>query len=284
MPRFVAHAAFALLLWSVPSYAFDVTECHQMVPEHETGVLQTDLVCDSNGGPDVWLQRHSRFQLNGHSISGGYIGVATDPGRFGGTVIEGPGEIFGVVGGAGAGDPFGCGIAPSGRVTIRNLTLHDNLRGIVNIYDFAMKLEGVTIVDNTLEGIASYFVNLGSTIGPGKGQITARNVVISGNGDNGIEAFGKLVLRDSIVSANGGAGITSAGRLFTLQNVAVTGNAGGGVISTSSHRGKLKGSSATGNGPAGDIAAPVAPKLVASTCDHSILLGFSDTLGICSGD
>jgi parallel beta helix pectate lyase-like protein len=276
-------AVVALALWSIPAYAFDVTTCHQTVPPHETGVLLFDLVCDAQGGPDVTLSRHAHLNLNGHTISGGYIGVATDPGHIGTTRIEGPGEIFGVGAGGGAGDPFGCGIATSGKAKIRNVTLHDNLRGIVNIYDFVLQLEDVTIRDNALEGIASYFANLGGTPGPGNGEITGRRIDVSGNGDNGIEAYGKLMLRDSTVSGNSGAGIVSNGRLFVLQNVMVLNNVGG-VVSPSSKRGKLKDSTATGNRTAGDIAAKVAPKLIRSTCEHSIFYGSNGTLGICSGD
>jgi hypothetical protein len=277
------HALVAAITFAAPSLAagFDVTECHQTVPSHETGFLQVDLVCDSQGGPNVNLGRHSRLEMNGHTISGGYIGVSTEVGRTG--EIVGPGEIYGVLGG-GASGVFGCAIAPAGKVVIRDVTLRNNTRGIVSVYDYAMKLENVTIIDNADEGIASRAGNLGSAIGPGKGQITARNVTISGNGGNGIEAYGKLSLRDSTVSGNGGDGIVSAGRTFTLQNVDVIGNTGAGVRSTSPKRGKLKDSAATGSGPDGDIAAPIAPKLVASTCEHSVNTALGGTLGICTGD
>lgn len=281
MRRPFAAVALAVVLVPRVAPAFDVTECHQTVPSQETGILQVDLVCDSQGGPNVNLGRHSRLEMNGHTISGGYIGVSTEAGRTG--EIVGPGEIFGVTGGD-ASSAFGCAIAPAGKVVIRDVTLRDNIRGIVSVYDYAMKLENVTIIDNAIEGIASRAGNLGSGIGPGKGQITARNVTISGNGGNGIEAYGKLSLRDSAVSGNGGDGIVSAGRTFTLQNVDVTGNTGAGIRSTSPKRGKLKDSAATGNGPDGDIAAPVAPKLVTSTCEHSVNTALGGTLGICTGD
>ncbi len=281
MARLLALVAAVALATPTPATAFDVTACHQSVPAHETGILQVDLVCGSQGGPNVNLGRNSRLELNGHTISGGYMGVSTAVARTG--EIVGPGEIFGVLGG-GASGVFGCAIGPAGKVVIRDVTLRNNIRGIVSVYDYAMKLENVTIVDNAEEGIASRAGNLGGGIGPGKGQITGRNVTIAGNGDNGIEAYGKLSLRDGTVSGNGGDGIVSAGRTFTLQNVDVLGNTGAGVRSTSAKRGKLKDSTATGNGPEGDIAAPVAPRMVASTCEHSVDTDSGGTLGICTGD
>jgi hypothetical protein len=279
MPRSLVVIAVLIssvaLLANAPARAFDVTECHQTVPSREKAVLQTDLVCDGSGGPNLNLGYRSRLELNGHSISGGYIGISVYPGPGAGqAVIVGPGEIFGA-----DSDPFGAAIAPQSRVMIRNVTLRDNRRGILAVYNHAMKLDDVTIVDNTAQGISSY---LGAS-GPGKGRIRGRNLTVSGNGDNGIEAFGRLLLRDSTVSGNGGTGILVHDR-FTLQNVGVTGNAGAGVASTSSKRGKLKSSTATGNGAAGDIAAPVAPRLIASTCDDSVDTDDGGTLGICAND
>lgn len=284
MRRPLAASVLALLISSAaPAAAFDVTACYQTIPEGETGVLRNDLACDGSGGPNVNVGRHSKLDLNGHTISGGYIGVATSPGHIGECEIYGPGEIFGIGAGGGLGDPFGAGISAAGKVSVRNVALHDNVRGIVSVYDFAMKLEDVTITNNSAEGIASYFGNLAERIGPGKGQIKARNCVVSGNGDDGIEAWGKLDLRDSTVSGNAGTGIVSKGRVFTLKDVTITDNANAGLLSTSQKPGNVKGGTLTGNGPGGDVAAPVAPKLVASTCEHSVDTD-GGTLGICTGD
>jgi hypothetical protein len=278
MPRSLVLAAVAVLASAATASAFDVTACYQTVPSHETGILRVDLVCDGTGGPDVTLGRGARLEMGGHSISGGSIGVATDPGSSKAEIV-GPGEISGA-----DGDPFGCGIAPSSRVVVQNVSLHDNRRGIVSVYDFPMDLDTVTIVDNAVEGIASYFGNLGSPIGPGNGLITGRNLTITGNGDDGIEAYGRLDLRESDVSDNGAAGIVSQGRTYTLQHVTVTNNATAGIVSTARRPGKLKISTATGNGSGGDIAATIAPRLIASTCDHSVNTEFGGSLHICTGD
>lgn len=273
-------ALFTLLaLWPAgPVHAFDVTACYQTVPPHETGILRNDLACDGSGGPNVNVGRGARLELNGHRISGGYIGVSTYPGS-GRNVIEGPGEIVGA-----SGDPFGCAIATSSKATIRYLDLHTNRRGIVTVYDYPLKLEHVRISNNTAEGISSYFVNLGSVIGPGNGKITARDVILANNGDNGIEAYGQLQLRDSAVTGSGGSGIVSNGRVFILEDVSITDNTAAGIVSGSPKRGKLKHSVATGNGPEGDIAAPVPPQLITSTCDHSVDTDSGGTLGICVDD
>ena len=178
MRRSCVLSAVAALLSATPVYAFDVTECYQTVPPHETGVLRRDISCDGSRGPNVNLARGARLELNGHRISGGYIGVSTYPG--GRNVIEGPGDIVGA-----GGDPFGCAIATSSKATIRYLDLHTNRRGIVTVYDFPLKLDGVRINNNTAEGITSYLGNAGGSIGPGNGKITARNVILTDNGDSG---------------------------------------------------------------------------------------------------
>src|SRR4030095_5356840 len=138
--------------------------------------------------------------------------------------------------------------------------------------------------DNAEQGITSSFPFGDSVIGPGTGKISGRNVTVTGNGGDGISVDGTLNLRDTGINENGGAGIRTRGKRFSLQDVHVTNNGAGGILSTSLKRNKLKDSSATGNGAEGDIAAPVAPKLVSSTCEHSVDTDSGGTLGICAGD
>src|SRR6185295_6186951 len=47
--------------------AIDVTACGQTIPDYETGVLTTDLVC-STGSTAVTLGYASKFEMNGHTI------------------------------------------------------------------------------------------------------------------------------------------------------------------------------------------------------------------------
>jgi hypothetical protein len=271
-------AVFVALVSVSNVRAFDVTECYQSVPAGEVGVLRNTIGCDGGGGPNVTVGRGATLLLNNYTISGGYIGVATDPGGARAKII-GPGIIIGA-----SGDPFGCGIAPSGKVFIKDVILHDNHRGIVNIYDFAMKLEHVTIANNDAEGITSYFGSMGNGIGPGNGQITGRDLIVTGNGGDGVVGFGKLDLQGGTVSDNVGAGIRSRGRTFSLRGIAVNRNGETGMVSTSAKPGRIKDATLTANGSGGDVAAPVPPKLRASTCEHSVDLDSGGTLGICSGD
>jgi Right handed beta helix region len=269
----LAGLVVAITLVANTASALDVTICNQTVPHGEVGVLQDDLFCDANSGPNVTLGSGSTLKLNGHRIDGGYIGVWA---QIGGVVrILGPGEITGA-----DGDQFGAAIVASGKVLIDTVHLHGNRRGIIMGDRSPVRLANVIITGNTLEGITTDAANSA----PDGAKISGRDVTIASNGGDALVAFGSITLRHSFINENGGAGIRSNGKKFTLQDVAVTNNAGAGIVSTSSKRGQLKRSAATGNGAEGDIAAPVAPKLVSSTCDHSVDTDSGGTLGICSGD
>jgi hypothetical protein len=273
----IVSAALAVLLSTAPVRAFDVTVCHQTVPKGEVATLMNDLFCGNNGGPNVTVNGGSTLKLNGHRIDGGFIGVLTNPGGL--VRILGPGEITGA-----DADSFGAAIAPSGKVFIDTVWLHRNRRGIVAVHDASIRLSNVAITDNAEQGITSSFAFGDSVVGPGTGKISGRGVTVTGNGGDGISVDGTLTLRDAGINENGGAGIRTRGKRFFFQDVNVTNNGGGGIVSTSLKRSKLKNSSAKGNGAEGDIAAPVAPKLVSSTCEHSVDTDSGGTLGICTGD
>jgi Right handed beta helix region len=278
MSRHLLISLVVAALAAPAAHAYDVTTCYQTVPSGQTGVLQNDIVCDGSMGPNVNVGRHAKLLLNGHSISGGYIGIATDPGNIGRAQIRGPGEIFGVTGGGG---PFGCAISTAGKASISDVTLHDNDCGITRVYNFSMKLDGVTITNNATDGIRIYGP---LPSGPGKGQLTGRNLTVTMNGGGGIFNDGTLNLRDSTISGNGGDGIDAHAFRFSLHNVTVNDNGGAGLLSTRTHPGVLKKSTLTGNGAAGDIAAPVAPKLPGSTCGISVDTDSGGSLHICAGD
>jgi len=277
MRSLLAAATLSIMFHAGTAPAFEVTICKQTVPGGEVATLMNDLFCDDNGGPNVTLNGGSTLLMNGHVIDGGYLGVATNPGAP--VRIIGPGEITGA-----DGNPSFGAISASGKVFIDTVWLHDNANGIVLIYDFPARLSNVTITDNDGDGIRSYFGALGSGGGPGTGAINGRYVTIAGNGGDGVAAIGMLKLRDTGINENGGAGIRSRGKRFFLHDVNVTNNVAGGIVSTSTKPGRLKESTATGNGPVGDIAAPVAPKLKLSTCEHSVDTDSGGTLGICTGD
>ena len=277
MRRLAVSIVLAVLISAAPVRALEITFCGQVVPKNEVATLMNDLFCGNNNGPNVTLSGGATLKLNGHRIDGGWAGVATYPGSL--MRILGPGEITGA-----NGNSYAAAILPAGKVVVDTVWLHGNRPGIVATWKAPIRLSNVLITDNIENGIMTSFVLDGSFVGPGTGKISGRHVTVAGNGGDGISMDGPLSLRDTGINENGGAGIRIRGKHFLLQDVNVTDNGGGGVVSTSLRRGKLKSSSAMGNGPEGDIVAPVAPKLLSSTCEHSVDTDSGGTLGICTGD
>ena len=68
---------------------------------------------------------------------------------------------------------------------------------------------------------------------------------------------------------------------ISLEEASITGNGGGGAIAQRTVR--AQDSTLTGNGPGGDVAARRAI-LRDTTCDHSLDVDTSGTLGVCSLD
>lgn len=64
----------------------------------------------------------------------------------------------------------------------------------------------------------------------------------------------------------------------------MTGNVAAGIVSSAARPSKLKISTATGTALAATSRPPIAPKLVASTCDHSVDTASGGTLHVCTGD
>ena len=242
-------ASGVILLFAASVQAVDITACYQTVHQHEVGVLQVDLVCDGSGGPAIVVQRGGRLMLNGHSVSGRFIGIATDPG--GRSRIEGPGEVLG----AAAAGNLGCGISTTNLAEISNVVIHDNDCGITNYYNSPLRLTDVTVMNNARDGIAP------TLAGPFSGKLKGTNLIVTGNGGVGIRVLG-------------GA---------TLEGLVATGNTQYGLELPTTHRAKLFDSQLTGNA-GGDVAAVRIPQLVRVTCDHSVNLGLGGTLGICTGD
>jgi len=240
----------AVLAAATVARAFDITTCYQTVQRGEEGVLQADLACDGSGGPNVDVERGGKLLLNGHTISGGYLGIATGHGAGGKAVIEGPGEITGA---SGDGNPYGCGISALSKTVVRNVSIRGNRCGISSYYEFTVTLEGVQVTENTDDGVST----AGS--GPGGGRIKAEDTTVSNNGGTGI-------LSPSIVT----------GRSLT-----VVGNGAGGV---SGKRVSLVDSTLSGNGPGGDVRSPTRPRLRGSSCETSVNSADGSTWGVCSLD
>jgi hypothetical protein len=238
----------ACLLLAGAAHATDITTCHQNISSGDVATLQVDLSCDSSS-PNVNLRAGARLELNGHSISGGYLGVGVDPGTRR-TVIEGPGEIFGATG---AGPIYGCGISTQSKTVVRNVHVHDNACGIVAVYAFSLRLQDVTVSNNSADGV-TYAIPVKT------GRVHAERVTVTGNGGNGIVANRGLVLIDATVTGNGVAGAVANTKISTHS------------------------STLTGNGPGGDVASFLKPHLVDTTCEHSVDRNTAGTWGVCSLD
>ena len=96
---------------SSAAYAVDIGTCGQIVFPGDTATVVADLDCSAAAAAAVMLKPGSTLLLNGHSISGGRIGIETEPGKKGGptTHVQGPGTIKGMT---------GCAIWAQNKVTV----------------------------------------------------------------------------------------------------------------------------------------------------------------------
>ena len=113
--KIIITATALSVLATLAAQAVDITACDQTVPRDDTGNLLVDLVCPSDpfcadqpatacttdaecpSGPCVYprgvtLDHRATLQLNGHSITGGFISVDTIGKKH---TVVGPGHIQG---------------------------------------------------------------------------------------------------------------------------------------------------------------------------------------------
>ena len=291
-------AAFGLVvLVTGTATAVDITACGQIVPAHEVGVLQSDLVCTGHG---LAVRASGTLQLAGHSITGdGDIGetgvVCSGPnGRATGRcTIQGPGTISG----------FGRGVNVISSVVLRDLVVTGNGDGI---YSPAVPQTGdvdATNVDASgnagigIRGrkVIASFVTASNNGGAGiVGEtrgVVGSDIVADGNGSSGIVAFRNSSgifafpsAKISNVQANGNAGPAIYAGRVKLAGVTASGNAFGVFAAA----GKIESSTISAN-PSGDvIGIPRRYRVFGLTCDHSYQLGIDQmpigTLGICALD
>jgi len=193
--------------------------------------------------PGVSVGRRAVLELDGHTISGGWARVHCPDGA---CRVTGPGVLTG--GGTGT------GIYSNGNLSATDVTAEDNA---VGLYGVQMRLQNVTATANTSHGINAF------------GGVKGSDVTVTDNGDTGLS----LDFRGNVV----------------ITRLTATGNGWAGVICDFG-RVKLTDSTVTGNEfpdqfepPLLDIFSAKRPKLVNTTCDHS--LGPTDsTWGVCSGD
>ncbi len=296
---------FVVALWSVAVFVraaagFEVTQCGQVVPAHETGVLAASLACtvpygglcpdnvtpciiaedcpgmaSCNGGA-VILQDHATLDLNGKTLS------LTPPGLGVGVLcvdrceVHGPGSISGFGVGILAftmkridvqdvvitGAPhMGAGIYTNSPLRARNVTVTGSLYGITSFSDARTAvLESVVANGNDEIGI---YTDRG---------VRGSDVTANDNGEEGLflSGFRRSSLVGLTATNNGAAGLKTRAALV-LRSSTLTGNNGGGAGI--------------------DLATPRRPFLRDTACGLSA--AFSDTggvdvfgpaWGVCAGD
>jgi hypothetical protein len=243
------------ILGAAPAHSLDVTSCGTNIPEGQTGVLTTDLVCSSLavGAFGVELEDRATLDLAGHTISGG---------------------IFGVTGHAQV-NPR-CRIlssAPGGAIV-------GTLFGISDCQK--TEVSDLAVIGATMQAIGGpHLVLTNVTIRDGgepitTASLTATNLVVTNN--HGVMAMNRGTIRGLIATGNtgavfsGGIGGTFFLRSFgplRLTGATITGNTGVGVTGV---RVTLKNSTVTGNNPTGDgidLLTTNRPRLINSTCGRS---------------
>ncbi|TMA51108.1 MAG: hypothetical protein E6J76_10640 [Deltaproteobacteria bacterium] len=275
--------------------ALDITSCGVLVPPGEIGDLQADLSCPATSGfcvrdpsvsctssaecPPPPCDAHGRplptcsldggtlggnatLHMNGHSISGGTVGVFCRSK----CLVEGPGEIFGVESAV---------VFLRARAAVQNLNVHDTtFFGIGSPILGSLDLANVTlsnIGDNAIRA----------------GRVSATNVTVtnSGNVYGAVYANARLRGANVTVTANPEYGVFCNGSV-KVSGLVATDNGEEGLVAT---RALLTDSTLTGNDAAGegvDLRATSRPVLVNTTCGRSgrIPSDTGESWGVCTGD
>ncbi len=231
-----------LLMIGSAARAVDITECGQLVPPGETGVLQADLDCEASPGPsrcssdlemicssasdcplgacltapgvnlgDLPLGSRAQLELNGHSIRGARRGIVCYVRR---CTILGPGEV------SGTGDAIR---AFRGHLTVENVVLSESAYGIRS--DRAkVQLTDVLLRDNTSFGAsvrnlrATNLSAIGNRFGIDARRIEGTNITVENNevGIGGAHLLRKATIDGLEATNNSIAGIQ--GLKVRLQN------------------------------------------------------------------
>ena len=248
---------FVLLLPPAASAVTIVFACGQDVPSRDEGTLIADLNCGPSG-LGVHLGSHTRLHLNGHTITGGAIGVMTHAGK---TEIEGPGAIVGAT---------QVGVFAPNNEGHHTAWIHG----------------GVELSGHALAAIALGQAN--------KVKLILEDVDIHDNPGSGIaDCTGLKVKATDVSIVRSAAGICGDG--IVLIRSEVEDNQGMGIFSWRAHV-RLKDSTATGNDAAGnnwDVATRFKPQLGGtSSCGHSVVVPkfpdlptpTSPSWGVCAND
>jgi len=219
----------------------EVTECRQVVPRGQTGVLMADLECPTEADgyygyciltPEVpcdtsddcpsgdlgcspptgvTLDDRATLDLNGHTISGGSFGVWVFRGR-----IRGPGQIV-------AGDQgyVSARVLFGKRLEISDVTVDGGNSGIYNGGSGRLYATNVT-ANNALE------------IGISTGTLKGSNITANGNGVAGINAWRVRDSTNITANFNGGGSWGGGDGIYAVRTIVAThvetkGNTGRGV-------------------------------------------------------
>ncbi len=257
-----------LLLIGSAARAMDITECGQLVPPGETGVLQADLDCEASPGPsrclsdleitcssasdcplgacrpasgvnlgDFPLGSRVQLELNGHSIRGARLGIVCYVRR---CTILGPGEV------SGTGDAIR---AFRGHLTVENVVLSESRDGIRAGPRTRVQLTDVLLRDNTF-------------VGASVRNLRATNVSAIRN-RYGIDA--RRIEGTNITVENNEVGLGGAHwlRRATIDGLEATNNS----IAVRGARVRLQNSLLENNGV--DLSTRRRPRLVNTTCSTS---------------
>lgn len=261
-------AAWVLWLASIPVSALEVTvaACGSTIPDGASGALGQDFACPAGTYCGITVGRRSSLALNGHTISGASYGVCIvhPSGRIGRVSVVGPGEITGCMVGL---------ISMRGRLELRDLMVQNNTLDGIQGGSARVIAVNITASRNARDGI---------TVNNRGGSFQAAGVVANDNGRDGI-----MVERGKgtniIATGNGEAGMIH-GRRARYSNVTVTGNTHFGMTA---RRIVLTDSTVTGNGVdvnGFDIGSVLRPRLVNTTCDHSVQAPTVIPWNVCSSD
>ncbi len=269
--------AIAFSAFTGTAFAVDVTECGQVVPDKETGVLTTDLSCPPTT-VGVTLGRFTTLDLNGHTIT--------------------------------APDGWGVWCLPRTRCTVTGGEIHDGRTGVYVQTKGRLTMTDVTIRNASIGVEAEDWNN-----GRSGGSVTLTNVHVTGCTGAAL-LVGKLNAEDVVLDANPGSGIGGVAsttvkadglavtgnafsdgcdvygcsgieaRVLRGSNVVVTGNAGIGIKGKSVN---LRDSTVSDNVRAGvlkDLVTSVAPRLRNVDCGVSLGWGSAGTTnwGVCAFD
>lgn len=206
LPLATVSALVLLATTSAVAQTVPVGTCFQSVPEGATGIVMNDIVCSSTPGTFVVeLFNRATLDLNGHTLSGGELGVACRGRRCTITSTGSAGTIRNAEIGILTGNEARV------RMTVNNVILENHSTMALIATRSRVRGDGVTIATSGM-GIQGRSVRLANFTATGM-QFDAIHAV-------------RLRLDGCSITGNTGVGIESASA--TIRNCTVTGNDAGG--------------------------------------------------------